>query len=64
MRLRRMFLLALVAAGAIAILRKIGRGRQAHVDVYLGDGTLTSLGEDVPEGALLLSLAREVRSAT
>jgi hypothetical protein len=64
MRLRRLLVLALVAAGAIAVLRKLGQGPQARVDVYLGDGTLTSLGEDVPEGALLLSLAREVRSAT
>jgi hypothetical protein len=63
MRLRRFFLLALVGAAAVAILRLRRQRPQARVDVYLGDGTLTSLGEDEPEGALLLSLARDVRAA-
>jgi hypothetical protein len=62
MRLRRLFVLALVGAAVVAFLRRLGQSPQARVDVYLGDGTLTSLGEDVPEGAFLLSLAREVRA--
>ena len=44
------------------LIRRLGQGSHARVDVYLADGSLTSLGEDVPEGSLLLSLAREVRA--
>jgi len=49
---------------AVAVIVKMLRQRpQARVDVYLADGSLTSLGQDAPEGALLLALAREVRTA-
>ena len=64
MRLRRLFLLALLGSAALALIRLRRQRPGARVDVYLGDGTLTSLGEDIPEGALLLSLAREVRAAS
>ena len=63
MRLRRVLVLVLVGAAVIAFLRRLKVTPQARVDVYLGDGSLTSLGEDVPEGAFLLSLAREVRAS-
>jgi hypothetical protein len=64
MRIRRLLLLVLLGAAVAAVLRRLRQQRpQARVDVYLGDGSLTSLGDDVPEGALLLSLAREVRAA-
>jgi hypothetical protein len=63
MRLRRLLVLALVGAAVVALLRRMKQTPQARVDVYLGDGTLTSLGEDAPEGAFLLSLAREVRAS-
>ena len=64
MRLRRILLFLILGAAIAAIVRKLrAQQPQARVDVYLADGSLTSLGGDVPEGSLLLSLAREVRSA-
>jgi hypothetical protein len=63
MRIRRVLLIVLLGAVVAALLRRARRRPQARVDVYLADGSLTSLGDDVPEGALLLSLAREVRAA-
>jgi hypothetical protein len=64
MRLRRILLFLILGAAIAAIVRKLrAQHPQARVDVYLADGSLTSLGDDVPEGSLLLSLAREVRSA-
>jgi hypothetical protein len=64
MRLKRILFLALLgAAVAVVIRRLLAQRPQARVDVYLADGSLTSLGDEVPEGALLLSLAREVRAA-
>jgi hypothetical protein len=63
MRLKRLVLFAVLLSVVFAILRKMRQQPPARVDVYLADGSLTSLGEDVPEGALLLSLAREVRTA-
>jgi hypothetical protein len=64
MRLRRILLFLILGAAIAAVVRKLRAQRpQARVDVYLADGSLTSLGGDVPEGSLLLSLAREVRSA-
>ena len=63
MRLRRLFLFLILATVIAVVIRRLGQGQQARVDVYLADGSLTSLGEDVPEGSLLLSLAREVRAA-
>jgi hypothetical protein len=64
MRLRRFVLfLGLLGAVALVLLRLAGRREEeARVDVYLLDGTLVSFGEDDPGGALLLSLAREVRA--
>ena len=53
----------MLLGAAVAVVLKMLRTRpQARVDVYLADGSLTSLGDDAPEGALLLSLAREVRA--
>jgi hypothetical protein len=63
MRIKRLLLLVLLGALVAAVLRRLRQRPQARVDVYLGDGSLTSLGDEVPEGALLLSLAREVRAA-
>jgi hypothetical protein len=63
MRIKRLLLLVLIGALVAAVLRRLRQRPQARVDVYLGDGSLTSLGDEVPEGALLLSLAREVRAA-
>ena len=63
MRLKRLVIFALLLSVVFAVLRKLRQQPPARVDVYLADGSLTSLGEDVPEGALLLSLAREVRQA-
>ena len=64
MRIRRILLFAVLTAAVAAIIRMLRqRSQQARVDVYLADGSLTSLGDDAPEGALLLSLAREVRAA-
>jgi len=63
MRIKRLFLLALLGAAVVAALRLLRQPPQARIDVYLADGSLTSLGDDLPEGALLLSLAREVRAA-
>jgi hypothetical protein len=64
MRLKRLLFLVLLGAVVAAVIRRLMEQRpQARVDVYLADGSLTSLGDDVAEGALLLSLAREVRAA-
>jgi hypothetical protein len=63
MRIKRLLLLVLLGALVAAVLRRLRQRPQARVDVYLGDGSLTSLGDEVPEGVLLLSLAREVRAA-
>jgi hypothetical protein len=64
MRIRRILFLVLLGAAVATVLQRLRqRGQQARVDVYLADGSLTSLGSDVPEGAFLLSLARDVRSA-
>ncbi len=63
MRLRRLLLFLILGAAIAVVIRRLGQGSQARVDVYLADGSLTSLGEDGPEGSLLLSLAREVRAA-
>ena len=63
MRIRRILLLVFLGAVVAAIVSKMRQRPQARVDVYLADGSLTSLGDDAPEGALLLSLAREVRAA-
>ena len=64
MRLRRILLFLILGAAIAAVVRKLRATRpEARVDVYLADGSLTSLGDDAPEGALLLSLAREVRGA-
>jgi hypothetical protein len=64
MRLKRILFLVLFGAVVAAVIRRLMEQRpQARVDVYLADGSLTSLGDDAAEGALLLSLAREVRAA-
>jgi hypothetical protein len=63
MRLKRLVIFAVLVSVVFAVLRKLRQQPPARVDVYLADGSLTSLGEDAPEGALLLSLAREVRAA-
>jgi hypothetical protein len=64
MRLRRILLFLMLATAVAVVIRRLrGQNRQARIDVYLADGSLTSLADDVPEGSLLLSLAREVRSA-
>jgi hypothetical protein len=63
MRLRRLFLVALLGWAAVTFWRLRRQRPQARVDVYLADGSLTSLEQDDPSGALLLSLAREVRAA-
>jgi hypothetical protein len=53
----------LLGAAVAVVLRMLRQNTQARVDVYLADGSLTSFGQDVSEGSLLLSLAREVRAA-
>ena len=64
MRLRRILLFLILGAAIAAIVRKLrAQQPQARVDVYLADGSLTSLGDERPDGASLLSLAREVRAA-
>ncbi|MBA3716772.1 MAG: hypothetical protein H0W87_00905 [Actinobacteria bacterium] len=63
MRLRRLFLLGFLAAVVVAIWRLRSQKLGARVDLYRGDGSLTSFGEEDPEGALLLSLARDVRAS-
>jgi hypothetical protein len=63
MRIRRVLFLLLLGAAVAAIVSRMRQRQQVRIDVYLADGSLTSLGDDVPEGALLLSLAREVRAA-
>jgi hypothetical protein len=63
MRFRRLLLFLILGAAIAVVIRRLREGTQARVDVYLADGSLTSLAEDVPEGSLLLSLAREVRAA-
>jgi len=63
MRLRRLLLFLILGAAIAVVIRRLRHASQARVDVYLADGSLTSLGEDVPEGSLLLSLAREVHTA-
>jgi hypothetical protein len=49
-------------AGALAFWRR-GARRRAHVDLYFADGSKTSVPERSPEGAQLLSLAREALAA-
>jgi hypothetical protein len=63
MRIRRIILFLLLGAAVAAVISKLRQRPQARVDVYLADGSLTSLGDDAPEGALLLSLARDIRAA-
>jgi hypothetical protein len=63
MWIRRILLFVLLGAAVAAVVRMLRQRPQARVDVYLADGSLTSLGDDAPEGALLLSLARDVRAA-
>lgn len=63
MRLRRLLLLGMLGAGLVAVLRMLRQRPGAHVDLYLQDGTLTSLPEDDPNGARLLALARDVLRA-
>ena len=53
----------LLGAAVAALLRLRRQRPPVRVDVYLADGSLTSLGDDVAEGALLLALARDVRAA-
>jgi hypothetical protein len=64
MRIRRILFLVLLGAVVAALVQRLRAQRpQARVDVYLADGSLTSLGDERPDGASLLSLAREVRAA-
>lgn len=63
MRLKRILFLMLLGAAVAAVLRRRRQRPPVRVDVYLADGSLTSLGDDVAEGALLLALARDVRAA-
>jgi hypothetical protein len=49
MRIRRILFLVLLGAAVATVLQRLRqRGQQARVDVYLADGSLTSLGSDVP----------------
>jgi hypothetical protein len=57
-------LLALIGSAAAAVFWVRRRRPQVGVDVYFEDGSLSSLGEDDPEGIRLLGLAREVRRAS
>jgi hypothetical protein len=61
--IRRLLFVVLLGVAIAVALKMLRQRPQARVDVYLADGSLTSLGNDAPEGALLLSLAREVRGA-
>ena len=63
MRLKRILFLVLLGAAVAALLRLRRQRPPVRVDVYLADGSLTSLGDERPDGASLLSLAREVRAA-
>jgi hypothetical protein len=48
-------------AGAFLWRRRSGRTRE-HVDLYFADGSMVSFGDDSPEAAHLLPLARRVLS--
>jgi hypothetical protein len=57
---RRAFALALLGAGAAALLlrrRSVSRGE--HVDVYYDDGSMVSLEAGSPRAEELLVVARE-----
>ena len=56
------FAVAGATAGAAAFWRR-GARRRARVDLYFADGSKTSFPERSPEGAELLSLAREALAA-
>ncbi|HYY76348.1 MAG TPA: hypothetical protein VE644_08530 [Gaiellaceae bacterium] len=48
-------------AGAFLWRRRSGRTRE-HVDLYFADGSMVSFGDDSPQAAHLLPLARRVLS--
>jgi hypothetical protein len=51
------------AAAAVALVRRRGGGRRAHVDLYFADGSMVSLPADAPAAARLLPVARELLAA-
>ena len=54
---------ALVVAGSLGAavaLRRRRRGGGDRVDLYYDDGSMVSLGEEVPEAARLLPRARSI----
>ncbi len=53
----------LLAAGSLAgsmLVRRRAARRRERVDLYAEDGSMLSLGEESPEAAPLLGLAREL----
>ena len=63
---RRLLTGMLLAAGSftgsVLYRRRVARRRE-HVDLYFGDGSMTSLPEGSPEADRLLALAREALEA-
>jgi hypothetical protein len=49
--------------GAAVLLRRRASARRDRVDVYLTDGAKVTLDEAAPDGARLVSLARDVLRA-
>ena len=63
MRLPRALPFVLGAGAVVAILAFFRRGlagRRERVDLYFDDGSMVSLGENTPEAARLLQIARSV----
>jgi hypothetical protein len=60
-RSRRLLLLVLIGAAVAELARRRRMRTEAKVDLYHEDGSLVTVEESSPEGARLLSLAREIR---
>ena len=55
---------AAATAGATAAARRLRARRRARVDFYFEDGSIVSLTEGQPQADRLVTLARDVVSAT
>jgi hypothetical protein len=61
---RRLFALLLAAGSLLGLGLYARRGRaQERIDLYFADGSMVSLGEDSPDAARLMPLAREAMRA-
>jgi len=63
---RRLFALLLAAGSLLGLglyARRGAGGAKERIDLYFADGSMLSLGEDSPDAARLIPLAREAMRA-